>query len=437
MSDIALKDNGDEQMRLPEEDRGNCDYIGGRTIGDLIRGNDTLLLFPPETKDRIESEHVFRVSHNAGVSRFVTGDIMGFVARGNTSWTICSRFAQGGAAGTDFFLHYMLQKVCHINFFDLPTGLTRERIFDFLPLLFPFYLKRALSQGLYKEYRRFEYDDARVRGVIDVSRHIRKNIPFCGKVAYKTREHSFDNAVTQLVRHTLEQLRGNRICRQLADRDPDVRAAAKQIIDATSDYNRFERDKVLARTRHPIRSPFFVNYEPLRKLCRWILMHEKLRYERSDKKIYGLLFDGAWLWEEYLWTLLKTCGNGITHTQNKEKSGGFSPFRAGNIGRFYPDFYGNGTVFDAKYKNFDKKNPDSADLQQMIAYMHVLDCGNGKFLFPSEKASSDEKRLGELNGQGGSIFTCALAIPQDAADYRDFCQKIVAEENRFVAFVTK
>ena len=44
--------------------------------------------------------------------------------------------------------------------------------------MFPFYLKKALRQGLYKEYHKQNYNDSNVRGTIDINRHLGKNIPF-------------------------------------------------------------------------------------------------------------------------------------------------------------------------------------------------------------------------------------------------------------------
>ncbi len=38
------------------------------------------------------------------------------------------------------------------------------------------------------------------------------------------------------------------------------------------------------------------------------LRYEKLKYGSGAKQIYGILFDGAWLWEEYLTTILTKCG---------------------------------------------------------------------------------------------------------------------------------
>ena len=56
------------------------------------------------------------------------------------------------------------------------------------------------------------------------------------------------------------------------------------------------------------------------------MLREKIKYDLSANKMYGILFDGAWLWEEYLATVLKK--KGFEHPRNKGKNagGGFSPF---------------------------------------------------------------------------------------------------------------
>ena len=45
-----------------------------------------------------------------------------------------------------------------------------------------------------------------MRGTIDINRHLKLNLPFNGRVAYRTREFSHDNHVTELIRHTIEYI---------------------------------------------------------------------------------------------------------------------------------------------------------------------------------------------------------------------------------------
>ena len=69
------------------------------------------------------------------------------------------------------------KKFLCVNVVNLSHGTTNERIFDFLLYLFPKFLKEALAQGVYKEYLRNEYNDANIRGVIDINRHLKTNLP--------------------------------------------------------------------------------------------------------------------------------------------------------------------------------------------------------------------------------------------------------------------
>ena len=64
-----------------------------------------------------------------------------------------------------------------------------------------------MRKGIFRQYRRFEYNNANIKGNIDIARHIKLNTPFTGKVAYSTREFTQDNELMQLVRHTIEFIR--------------------------------------------------------------------------------------------------------------------------------------------------------------------------------------------------------------------------------------
>ena len=84
----------------------------------------------------------------------------------------------------------MLRRVAQISLFHLDHTTDQDDGFDFLIYLFPNLLNKAISQGVYKKYVTRRYNDANVRGVIDINRHIRYNEPFNGRVSYTTREFS-------------------------------------------------------------------------------------------------------------------------------------------------------------------------------------------------------------------------------------------------------
>jgi 5-methylcytosine-specific restriction enzyme subunit McrC len=306
--------------------------IANKKISELIsEENSNLLVFPNDfiqNTDKISEYCIFSL-HD---STLTTGNIMGFVGVNDSEITIESRFAKNNQ---DYFLHYMLQKVFSINLFDLKHGMNNESIFDFLIYLFPFYLKKALRQGLYKEYHRQEYNNSNVKGVIDFKRHIRSNIPFIGNVAYKVREHSFDNRITQLIRHTIEFIKQHKFVHEILFADTEIQNSVNEIIQVTPSYQYRDRVDIINKNLKPFSHPYFFEYGELKKVCMQILNYEGLKYGREKNKIYGLLFDGAWLWEEYLNTFLINLG--FKHPKNKNSEGAIYLFD-NSKGKRFPDF---------------------------------------------------------------------------------------------------
>lgn len=449
MSKLVVIDNSTKRIPFKENksDLQNLRLIANKTIGDL-QTESSILVFPPkveETDDQIKDSVIFNLKEGEDSFSLETGNIMGFIGRNDTELNICSRFTHRVdgkiSEKNDFFLHYMLEKVCHVNLTNLKSTSTPDRIFDFLPFLFPQYLTAALRQGLYKEYQTKEYNDSNIRGVIDVNRHIRFNIPANGKIAYRTREYSFDNPITELVRHTIEYMRSNDTFKHILTSNEETKDAVAKIDNATPLYNRMERNRILSKTSRPIKSPYFYKYRDLQKICRMILLREKIKYDSSDNKIYGILFDGAWLWEEYLATMLKE--KGFVHPENKKGSGVIHPFTDKRLGRFYPDFYKPKTgtklseeladiILDAKYKNFDEHNPPADDIAQMISYIHVMDARKGFFIYPSRDKDKNgvELTVKAFAGQVAQLIVKSFYIPQETESYSDFVKVLkISEES--------
>ena len=356
-----------------------------------------------------------------------TGNVMGFIGFGQTRMKIGSRFDRDSSE--DFFLHYMLEKVYHLNLVDFPFTFDNQNIFDILLYLFPYYLDRALTQGLYHQYRTYEHNDSRVSGPVDIARHIRINTPFTGNIAYRTREYSIDNNLTELIRHTIEYISGKDTSRSILDGSDRDRDNVAQIRMATPSYSKSDRGRVIASNLRFSIHPFYSEYAPLQRLCIQILLHEEIRYGESSDEVYGMLFDGAWLWEEYLNTLLSPMH--FKHPHSKKRRGGFSMFEHSRGAVRYPDFYLPGQiVLDAKYKTLQEKEVSSFgrdDLNQIVTYMHVLSLGKGGFIFPGTK-KMEAKTPGSLKGAGGMVYPLCLPIPQGCHDYRQFCAELQESE---------
>jgi len=420
--------------------------IAGRSLGD-VASRGSVLVFPPTLGDSedLDESQVILERVGDGVR---TGNVMGVIGMGDDELTICSRFSKDDK--DDYFLNHMLQRVFAPNVVDLRISFgMRESYFDLLPLLFPEYLTRAVSKGVLRAYVRREHDDSHFRGSLDVGRFIAHDIPFMGSVAYSTREYDSDNPVTELVRHTIEHLGASPLGRLLS-KTPEVVDAVSAVRSATPRYARGDRRRVIeANRKAPVRHRYYSGYLELQRLCLAILTHRWVSLREDSGKVHGILFDGAWLWEEYVNTLV---GERFFHPRNRAGEGKQYLFN-GDTGLIYPDFISLDDspriIADAKYKPSD--NIYGGDYLQVLAYMYRFDSSLGLFLHPedpSRSGSSKDQDLLLLQGanipqpesagercreSAPCVRKIGLEIPGvGAQSYQDFRKQMDGQEKKFV-----
>ena len=414
--------------------------VAGLPLEDLCdeEGNE-LWLFPTKEErydDRIEDQALLSIEGKT----IRTGNIMGFVGVGSTELTIRSRFS--GRGGNDWFMQYMLERIFAINVFDSDHSIANLDALGIAVFLFPYYLQKALRQGLYREYRRMEYNDSRIRGTIDFNRYIKQNYPFLnGRVSYSVKEYCFDNPITQLVRHTIEFIKSQERFSYILFANQDTREDVQTIIDATPSFRRGDLIRTLSQNMRPKVHPYYTEYSPLQRLCLQILLNEKIGFGDNSERIHGILFDGAWLWEEYLSLSLEKMD--FKHPENRKGEGGIPVYTGQHKRRVYPDYIHPKVIADAKYKRLYRKSDlkekigiPRDDLYQMISYLHITDKDVGVFICPRESFENpgiegDSGKtikgwstlcyhVGQLEGRGGNIYVLVVNIPQDSPDYVSF-----------------
>lgn len=451
---IHLKDNncGVSKIINTETQYDDLSAIANITVDGLLKRNPDLLIFPQSlgiNQDKIEELEVLHLSgsrNNLQECNIKTGNLMGFIGNGTTKVTITSRFARNSETKDDYFLHYLLQKVLSLNIVDMKYSADNLGEFDLLIYMFPSLLKKACAQGIVKQYQTFKQNDSNVKGSIDINRHIQKNILFNGKIAYKNRNFTIDNPITELIRHTIEYIKTKSIGEAILSNDYETIECVRIIQDATQNYSKNNLQRIISDNLKQFVHPYYTEYIPLQKLCLQILRHEKMNYSQNKNEAYGILFDGAWLWEEYLSTILTGRGLDFIHPQNKAGLYGISVY-SGN--KRYPDFYrGRQTspdlrdgnfVLDAKYKHLEiiksKEILESSfsrdDLHQLITYMHILPSDFGALIYPLDKTSGEDtrSRKRQLKGYGGQIWTIGVKIPQNCSSLKDFAIKMKTSEN--------
>ena len=241
----------------------------------------------------------------------------------------------------------------------------------------------------------------------------------------------------ELVRHTIEFIKGRPYGNRLLF---SVKEEVKLVTDATPAYKLYHRQKILEQNKtDPVRHAYFREYLALQRLCLLILRHQKHRIGAGSKQLYGILFDGAWLWEEYIHFLIKDL---FYHPMNKSGSGAQRLF-GGDIGLIYPDFISRDSrtriIADAKYKPL--ANIGSRDYLQVLAYMFRFDAQTGYYLYPEATGADDQKlwlnygstyEADVVPRDDICVIKHGLKIPVDAQDYAEFTARMKAQEQEFV-----
>lgn len=432
MKMIKIKDNSQQKKETFSQVKNLTGKVADKTLEQLER--EGVFLFPDTVKDagNITQDQMILQSVN---DAYRSGNVMGFLGYGDERLIIESRFC---GKGEDYFFQYLLDKVLDFpNIVDLESDANQDdRMFNFFLFLFPRYLKAAMRKGLFKKYIQHSYNNGNVKGTIDVARHIEKNTPFVGKIAYSQREFSYDNSLMELVRHTIEFIKrkpyGNKLLVKVKDE-------VKLVINATHGYKPSDQQKIIEQNKkNPVRHAYFREYLALQRLCLLILQHQKHQIGSGVKRIYGILFDGAWLWEEYINSLI---GDAFYHPMNKEGKGAQRLFDR-NVGLIYPDFISRSsekrTIADAKYKPIN--NIGNRDYLQVLAYMFRFDAKIGYYLYPeAEKADDLLLRMNQgstyeknvMPRDDISVLKHGLKIPMEAQNYADFIMRIKMSEQEF------
>ena len=226
MKQIRIKDN---QYRFKEEfvevDKVTS-RVADKTLEQLQK--DGIFVFPEmikESDDLTKDQMILQSINNM----YVSGNVMGFFGVENQRIVIESRFSKGS---NDFFFQYLLERVLEFpNLINLETNARQEdAIFNLLVCLFPRYLKLAIRKGIFKTYIHKQYNDGTVKGTIDIARHIKRNTPFIGNIAYSQREYAYDNYLIELIRHTIEYIKGKSCGRIILN---TINYEVNQILQAT------------------------------------------------------------------------------------------------------------------------------------------------------------------------------------------------------------
>ena len=329
-----MQDKTDGKIKYFGADFTEIDrYIGNTVIesknySDILteKKEDILLKFLEEVKDTIDSIQIN--GPNESLYKFIDGGIrfqglVGVVSYPfryqiynngqiknlnlNITIEIHSRFDtdKEGGLSKPYFLAAMLRQSNELK----TTGNEIEEnpndyFFDFL-LVFRFAscLKTAYEKGYYRTYQRFEKNDDRLKGAIDIARHIKENMGLSnGRIAYSYREKTVNNYFNHLLLETYFFIKDkfNDLFSNILEADEMISRMIQQL-KSDIDYPLYGIKEVIAKNMSPISHPFYLEYEELREVCLKILRDEGTSvFEGTESEVEGILYYIPELWEKFL-----------------------------------------------------------------------------------------------------------------------------------------
>lgn len=333
--------------------------------------------------DENDKQYCFTTTNLIGVLEFKENDQKVHVEIG-------SRFSVDDPQ--EYFLLHMLSKAegFDIDIADDVASNKTPLSQILLALRFRNLMGEARAVGPYKKYQDFYHNDLKLRGKLDISRHIKLNGLMKDKIAYVTHEHTVDNEINHLFLYAKKYIKDK--FPSLLDSDKDASDLLKQIQNGVPTFGDKSLISILSskNVHQEIKHPYFGQfYDELRKVSLALLNEEGIAIydeQDSDEEVSGIVLDCAILWEDYISALIHEVNPNFIHSNYDSRYGEIKRFKEGRIGVF-PDFRlpARGTdvqssvVLDTKFKNTSLQRED---FYQIASYMYLTGAVVGGLIFP-------------------------------------------------------
>jgi len=263
-----------------------------------------------------------------------------------------------------------------------------------LDLYFDLFVKEVeylLRRGLIKRYIPRTENEKAVKGKIEFSEHIKKNIVHKERFYVTYKEYSYNHLINQILLKTLAVI-------EEVSEDVSLRGRIRKLkfslpslddIPVTSDlfeYIDFDRKNDKYRNALQIAKLLLLNYSP--------------DITSGRNNVLALLFDMQQLFEEYVFRRLQKLSMQSDFFVSRQQSKKF--WRSKTI---RPDIVlkRNGSVYvlDTKWKSLSSINPSATDLRQMFVYNQYFGSQRSVLVYP--KADNFDK-VDELFKQPAELF---------------------------------
>lgn len=254
-----------------------------------------------------------------------------------------------------------------------------------LDLYFELYIKELeylVHQGLVKKYRKTESNQNSLKGSLQFSKHIQKNLVHKERFFVKYTTYDKDHTLHQVLFKALKLLKVINTNEALHSRIGSLLLHFPEVSDikisaALFDKLQLDRKTASYKTSIDIAKLILLNYHPDNK--------------RGRNDVLALMFDMNALWEQFVFTSLRK-HKVEDSTVIAQHSRNFWKPESGSRSSMKPDIVinkdkANCIVLDTKWKNLNGYNPSPEDLRQMYVYKNYYKAQKVALIYPGMQTS--------------------------------------------------
>ena len=345
---------------------------------------------------------------------------------------------------------------------------SNNALFDFLLIDILFrQIKEANPKGLFRTYRRFEKNDDRLKGTIDISRHIRLNGgQNNGKVAYIYKANTVNNYLNVLILKAFKYVKKKYpgIINRKLDKETTVRDFFNTLCYEVNEQE-VSLQNAVSNNIKPISHPFYKEYEAVRITCLRILRNDSISiFDSTNGAVNGFLYYAPDLWEDYLKSCFDVCKGNLYISEQSTKK-----YISNNSGDNYlctsmPDFYFYNNekvvlILDAKLKPrwqyiinneslFSRKYSEefslTEDIDKCIRDMVVFGANSTGVVFPMDEMEMPEQYMGTIKRNiseysNAYFYTLPHIIPKsmDYSSYNEWKKKFNIYRKQFISMISE
>lgn len=254
-----------------------------------------------------------------------------------------------------------------------------------LDIYFEWFLREVqllIHQGLIKQYYKQTGNVKALKGKLEFSGHINKNLVHKERFYTTHQVYDRDHLIHQILGQALEIIAQLSKGNDLYSKCKTVQLDFPEVKMINADENIFTKIPKSRKT---------APYETALAIARLIILNYAPNISSGSEKMLALLFDMNSLWEEYVLVRLKqTCEtfNINVYGQNSKSFWNGVHIRPDIVlEKKMNDGETKVLIIDTKWKNIDQSQPSTHDLRQMYVYNEFWESTQSMLLYPSTTTS--------------------------------------------------